>query len=105
MNVLEELRTINTGIKVDLSGLNIEDLKDVVAEANRLIRKKEYETKLQRKEKAKNDLKAGDIVSVCDGRFKNEIWEVIKLNPLKVKCRRENGEIWNISYSHIIIEQ
>lgn len=104
MNVLEELRTINTGIKVDLSGLNIEDLKYVVAEANRLIRKKEYETKLERKEKAKSDLKVGDIVSVSSDRFKNEIWEVIKLNPKKVKCRRENGETWNIPYAHIIIE-
>jgi transcription antitermination factor NusG len=104
MNLLKELDVIVTGSKVNLSGLSLEELKNVITEANYLIRKKEYEAKIERKEKATKELKVGDIVSVTGDKFKGEIWEVVKLNPKKVKCKRENGETWNIPYAHIILE-
>ena len=103
MNLLQEIATINTESKVDLTGLTLEELNKVIADVNRLIREKEYQAKLERKEKARADLKVGDIVSVAADKFKGEVWEVLKLNPKKVKCKRENGEVWNIAYSSIQI--
>lgn len=103
MNLLQELGTINTESKIDLTGLSLDELNKVIADANILIREKEYQAKLERKEKARADLKVGDIVSVAADRFKGEIWEVLKLNPKKVQCKRENGEVWNIAYSSIQI--
>lgn len=47
-------------------------------------------------------LTIGDIVRVSGKKFVGEIWEVLKLNPKKVKCKRENGETWNIPYAHVI---
>ena len=101
MNLLQELATINTESKIDLTGLSLDELNKVIADANRLIREQEYQIKLERKEKSKTYLKVGDIVSVASDKFKGEIWEVLKLNPKKVKCKRENGEVWNIAYSSI----
>lgn len=103
MNLLQEIATKNSESKIDLTGLSLDELNKVFADANRLIRDKEYQDKLKRKEKARTDLKVGDIVSVVANKFKCEIWEVLKLNPKKVQCKRENGEVWNIDYSAIKI--
>lgn len=103
MNLLQEIATINTESKIDLTGLSLDELNKVIADANRLIREKEYQDKLERKKKARTVLKVGDIVSVVADKFKGEIWEVLKLNPKKVQCKRENGEVWNIAYSSIKI--
>ena len=48
-------------------------------------------------------LKLGDIVEVTGNKFKGELFEVVKLNTKKVKCKRENGETWNIPYAHILM--
>jgi len=102
MDLENELRLINKESKVDLSKLDVSDLEKVISDAKRLIRRKEYEARESRKTTAKNNLSVGDIVSVDGNKFKGEIWEVLKLNQKKVKCRRENGETWNIPYSNII---
>jgi len=68
--------------------------KNNIERANRNLRISEIE----------DNLTVGDIITVTGKKFKGEIWEVLKLNPKKVKCKRENGEIWNIPYAHIIIE-
>jgi len=103
MNLLKELETMNTESKIDLSGLSLQELKDVITVTERLVRKQEYEAKEERKRIAETKLKVGDIVTVTGDRFKGEIWEVLKLNQKKVKCKRENGETWNIPYAHIIL--
>jgi len=103
MNLLKQLEMANIKSKIDLNSLSIEELNKVIADANRLLRLKEYESRVQRKEAAKTNLKIGDIVTVSSKRFDGEIWEVLKLNPKKVKCKRENGEVWHIPYSNIII--
>ena len=48
-------------------------------------------------------LEVGDVVELISKKFKGELWEVLKLNPKKVKCKRENGETWNVPYSNILI--
>lgn len=88
---------------MNLSELSIEELNKVIADASRLIRKKEFEARELRKSKALSDLNVGDIVSVTGKKFTGEIFEVLKLNPKKVQCKRENGEVWNIPYCHILI--
>lgn len=103
MNFLKDLEMENAKTVIDLSGLTLEELNKVVYDANSLIRKKEYEAKESRKALSKEKLKVGDIVGVTGDKFKGELFEVIKLNIKKVKCKRENGEIWNIPYAHIII--
>lgn len=104
MYLANDLVMMNKKSKVDLSKLDVPELEKVIYDAKTLIRKKEYEAREKRKQTAKNYLSVGDIVSVDGKRFKGEIWEVLKLNPKKVKCRRENGETWNIPYSNIITE-
>jgi transcription antitermination factor NusG len=101
MNLLKELEIDNKETKIDLSALSLEELNKVIFDANRLIRKKQFEAREQRKDLAKTALKVGDIVKVVSERFDGEIWEVLKLNPKKVKCKRENGETWNIHYANI----
>lgn len=93
-----------TNFKMSLQESSIEELKDLILACENEIRRKKVIAYNERKEKATKELKVGDIVSVTGDKFKGEIWEVIKLNPKKVKCKRENGETWNIPYSHIIIE-
>jgi ribosomal protein L24 len=104
MNLLKELELIGIESKINLSNLSIIELGKVISDANSLIIKKKKEINLSRKQKAISELKTGDIVSVNGDKFKGEIWEVLKLNPKKVKCLRENGETWNIPYSNIVIE-
>lgn len=89
---------------VDLNGLEISELNNVIFNCNAIIRNIKMKANIERKEVSKAKLKVGDIVSVTGKRFDGEIWEVLKLNPKKVKCLRENGETWNIPYAHIIIE-
>ena len=101
MNLLKELEMDNKETKVDLTGLSLDELNKVIFDANRLIRKKQFEAREQRKAVAKTALKVGDIVKVVSQKFDGEIWEVLKLNPKKVKCKRENGETWNIPYANI----
>ena len=102
MDLANDLVMMNKESKIDLNKLDVSDLEKVIYDAQSLIRRKEYEAREKRKFTAKNDLSIGDIVSVDGKKFKGEIWEVLKLNPKKVQCRRENGETWNISYSSII---
>ena len=104
MNALKELELIGLENKVDLSNLNILELEKVISDANYLIRKKKIKNNQERKQKAVSELNIGDIVGVTGKKFAGEIWEVLKLNPKKVKCLRENSETWNIPYAHIIIE-
>jgi transcription antitermination factor NusG len=104
MNLLKELDLINQEVKIDLTGLNIIELEKVIYDANFLIRRKRIEQFKENQQKAESNLKVGDIVSVTGTKFKGEIFEVLKLNPKKVKCKRENGETWNIPYAHIILE-
>jgi len=92
MNLIAELKALDT-----------EELKEIIAFAERLVRSKDRESREERKEKSLSDLKVGDIVMVDGKKFKSEIWEVLKLNPSKVKCKRENGETWNIPYANIIM--
>lgn len=101
MNLLKELEMDNKETKIDLTGLSLDELNKVIFDANRLIRKKQFEAREQRKVVAKTALKVGDIVKVVSQKFDGEIWEVLKLNPKKVKCKRENGETWNIPYANI----
>jgi len=101
MNLLKELEMDNKETKIDLYGLSLDELNKVICDANRLIRKKQFEAKEERKTTAKTKLAIGDIVKVVSEKFDGEIWEVLKLNPKKVKCKRENGETWNIPYSNI----
>ena len=95
---------MNKESKVDLSKLDVSDLEKVIYDAQSLIRKKEFKAREERKLTAKNNLSVGDIVSVDGKKFRGEIWEVLKLNPKRVQCRRENGETWNIPYVNIITE-
>ena len=104
MDLLNDLEQMNKESKVDLSKLDVSDLEKVIYDAKTLIRKKEFEAREKRKVITKNDLSVGDIVTVDGNKFKGEIWEVLKLNPKKVQCRRENGEKWNIPYQNIIVE-
>lgn len=45
MNLLKELEMDNKKTKVDLTGFSIEELNKIIFDANRLIRKKEYEAR------------------------------------------------------------
>jgi hypothetical protein len=103
MNLLKDLEMENAKTVIDLSNLTLEELNKVVYDANSIIRKKEYEAKEYRKTHSKEILKVSDIVSVTGDKFKGELFEVIKLNIKKVKCKRENGETWNIPYAHILM--
>ena len=94
MNLLKEL---------DLSELSINELKKVINDAETLIREEEHKAKEYRENYSKEMLKVDDIVGVTGDKFKGELFEVIKLNTKKVKCRRENGELWNIPYAHILM--
>jgi len=71
MNLLKELETMNTESKIDLSGLSLQELKDVIAVAERLVRKQ------VRKRIAETKLKVGDIVIVTGDRFKDEIKKLL----------------------------
>ena len=101
MNLLKKLEMDNKEAKIDLTSLSLDELNKFIFNANRLIRKKQFEAREQRKSIAKTSLQVGDIVKVISDRFYGEIWEVLKLNPKKVKCKRENGENWNIPYPNI----
>jgi hypothetical protein len=103
MNALHELEMINTETKIDLNGLSISELKKVINDAESIIRKEEFKAKEYRKTYSKEMLKVDDIVGVSGDKFKGELFEVIKLNTKKVKCKRENGEVWNIPYAHILM--
>ena len=94
----------NSNLKIGLEEQSISSLKDLIRACENEIRRKKAIAHTERREKATKELRIGDIVSVTGNKFKGEIWEVIKLNPKKVKCKRENGETWNIPYAHIIIE-
>ena len=94
----------NSNFKIGLEEQSISSLKDLIVACENEIKRKKIASYSKRKEKATKELKVGDIVSVTGDKFKGEIWEVVKLNPKKVKCKRENGETWNIPYAHIIIE-
>ena len=93
-----------TNFKMSLHENSIADLKDLIQACENEIKRKNKEASNKRKQKATKELKIGDIVSVTGNKFKGEVWEVLKLNPKKVKCERENGEIWIIPYSNIILE-
>lgn len=93
-----------TNFKMSLHENSIADLKDLIQACENEIKRKNKEASNKRKQKATKELKVGDIVSVTGNKFKGEIWEVVKLNPKKVKYKRENGETWNIPYAHIILE-
>lgn len=94
----------NSNFKIGLEEQTISSLKDLIRACESEIKRKKIIAYSERKEKATKELNLGDIVSVTGTKFKGEIFEVIKLNPKKVKCKRENGETWNIPYAHIIIE-
>ena len=93
-----------TNFKMSLHENSIADLKGLILACENEIRRKKAIAYTERREKAAKELNVGDIVSVTGDKFKGEIFEVLKLNPKKVKCKRENGETWNIPYAHIIIE-
>ena len=93
-----------TNFKMSLQENSIADLKDLIQACEDEIKRKKIIAYSERKEKVTKELKVGEIVSVTGNKFKGEIWEVVKLNPKKVKCKRENGETWNIPYAHIISE-
>jgi transcription antitermination factor NusG len=93
-----------TNFKMSLQENSIADLKDLIQACEDEIKRKKIIAYSERKEKATKELKVGDIVSVTGNKFKGEIWEVLKLNLKSVGCERENGEIWNIPYAHIILE-
>ena len=93
-----------TNFKMSLHENSIADLKDLIQACENEIKRKNKEASNKRKQKATKELKIGDIVSVTENKFKGEVWEVLKLNPKKVNCERENGEIWSIPYSNIILE-
>ena len=106
MNLLKELDLINKEAKIDLTDLNITELEKVIYDANFLIKRKkieQFKAKEYRETYSKEMLKVDDIVGVTGDKFKGELFEVIKLNTKKVKCRRENGEVWNIPYAHILM--
>jgi hypothetical protein len=103
MDVLKYLEMENKETLIDLRGLNIDELKKVINDAEYLIRKENIKAKEYRKTYSKEMLKVNDIVSVTGDKFKGELFEVIKLNIKKVKCLRENGETWNIPYAHILM--
>ena len=81
-----------------LNKLSIEDLKKLNAMIIETIKTKRN-VSINNK---KSNINVGDIVEVNHSKFKNEIFEVIKLNPQKAKLKRENGQIWNIPYSLIV---
>lgn len=93
-----------TNFKMSLHANSVADLKDLIIACENEIKRRKIIAYSERKEKATKELNIGDIVSVTGNKFKGEIFEVLKLNPKKVKCKRENGETWNIPYAHIIIE-
>ncbi len=103
MNALHELEMINMEAKIDLSGLSISELKKVINDAESIIRKEEFKAKEYRKICSKEMLKVDDVIGVSGDKFKGELFEVIKLNTKKAKCRRENGEVWNIPYSNVLM--
>ena len=103
MNLLAELETLITESPIDLKGFNLDQLKRIISDANLLISEGNIKASKYRKEYSKEMLKVGDIVEVTGSKFKGELFEVVKLNIKKVKCKRENGEIWNIPYAHILM--
>lgn len=94
----------NSNFKIGLEEQSISSLKDLILACENEIKRKKIASYSKRKEKATKELKVGDIVSVTEDKFKGEVWEVLKLNPKKVNCERENGEIWSIPYGNIILE-
>ena len=94
----------NSNFKIGLEEQSISSLEDLIRACENEIRRKKAIAYTERREKATKELSVGDIISVTGNKFKGEIFEVLKLNPKKVKCKRENGETWNIPYAHIIIE-
>jgi hypothetical protein len=103
MNLLKDLEKENAKTVIDLSKLTLDELNKVVYDANFLIKRKKIEQFKVNQQKAENQLKVGHIVFVTGKQFKNELFEVLKLNIKKVKCSRENGEVWNIPYSNILM--
>jgi transcription antitermination factor NusG len=93
-----------TNFKMSLHENSIADLKDLIQACENEIKRKNKEASNKRKQKATKELKIGDIVSVAENKFKGEVWKVLKLNIKRVSCERENGEIWSIPYSNIILE-
>lgn len=93
-----------TNFKMSLHANSVADLKDLISACENEIKRRKIIAYSERKEKASKELSIGDVVTVTGNKFKGEIFEVIKLNIKKVKCKRENGETWNIPYAHIIIE-
>lgn len=83
-----------------LNAMTIEDLREL----NKMV----VEVIKRKREKVgngiKREIKVGDIIQVKGDKFKGELWEVLKLNPKKAVCKRENGETWNIGYAGIITE-
>mgnify|MGYP003649193814 CR=1 FL=1 len=92
-----------TNFKMSLHANSISDLKDLIMACENEIKRKRTIAYTERRNKANKELNVGDIVSVTGNKFKDEIFEVLKLNPKKVKCKRENGETWNIPYSCILM--
>jgi len=88
----DDLNVINS-----LNDMNINELQKLQKTISEILREKRSSVGTL----IKLSLNVGDIVTVDDKKFKNEIFEVLKLNPKKVQVKRENGEIWNIPYNYI----
>ena len=53
----------------------------------------------------KRELKVGDIIQTTGRKTEGMIFEVLKLNPKYVLAKNENGEMWNLTYSSVIIPE
>ncbi len=80
-----------------LMSMNIDDLRELNRMVIEVIKRKKEDVSFD----IKRNIKIGDLIEVKGDKFTNEIWEVLKLNPKKAVCKRENGETWNIGYSSI----
>ena len=107
LNLIEELNALeyldSKGVEQTyFETLTLDGLNDIIRKATYYKRNIERTNRTQRIQEVAQNLSIGDIVTVTGSKFIGEIWEVKKLNPKKVKCKRENGEIWNIPYAHIL---
>ena len=80
-----------------LQKLSLEELSQLNKMVVEVIKEKRNDTGKD----IKKILTVGDIVEVDDKKFEGEIFEVLKLNPKKAQLQRENGEVWNVTYTAI----
>ena len=84
-----------------LNKLSVEDLRKLNAMVCEVIKEKQSKVATTKK----RELKVGDIVQTTGRKTEGMIFEIIKLNPKYVLAKNENGAMWNLTYSSVIIPE